>query len=706
MQASEGTQAKPIDIVSDIIYRDGESNIVYASGNVLVMYGSELIVAERVLYNTETEDLYAEGEVAYTRGDGSVFFGDKVRLNNLYLSGIILNFRGRFGGTSSIAAKSAEVIGKDRIVMESMVYTPCRICKENFFKDKPLWQIRTNRSVYDKKDEKIEHKDAVLEVAGIPVMYSPYVATPGPGAKRRSGFLLPKYSGSSITGQRIHTVYYWNIAQDRDATFGINLNPFDSRHTVYDLEYRQKFKHGHYKIFSTLNYGDKLRADGSKVANQRMWKGHYDFSGYSELGSGIITLESRAVLDPAKTYLKQYKITEDNVLKTDAHFRSIKEDQFYSVRGLFFQDLRPSESPKTTAQVLPVLQYNKNYQLSQSVRGDFLINYTNLTRREGSRYNRLVSEGKLSNRYITSAGFVLDNSASVRCDLYYKTFKAIAQNTQYAEDILDGSKQIGRVNPEFVTTAHIPLSGSSVVLDPILQIIASPLQKNMYKVANADSRHPELSAYNLFSTNRYTGFDRMETGTRFNYGVLADFHNDLFWNANLILGQSYRIHKDPALSKFSGLYRNFSDYVATVNFTPITNLGLRSSSRFDSRNFSLNMQGIGMTYSAKKFLINTEYLYISKKVLADEKNKFINSQEVMFSTSWNIHRDWWINLETRSKLGKRQSSVASNFIKNSIKVQNINECLSTEFSVTRDYTKTKNLRPETVFIFKVSVPIF
>ena len=61
------------------------------------------------------------------------------------------------------------------------------------------------------------------------------------------------------------------------------------------------------------------------------------------------------------------------------------------------------------------------------------------------------------------------------------------------------------------------------LIEPIVQGVISPDGGNSYNIPNEDSRDLEFDHTNLFSTNRFTGLDRVETGRRINYGVRLGF---------------------------------------------------------------------------------------------------------------------------------------------------------------------------------------
>ena len=64
------------------------------------------------------------------------------------------------------------------------VYSTCNLCAKNP-NAPPLWDIRARSAVQDVEHKMIEYHDAVVEMYGIPVLYTPYLSHPDPSAEAR-----------------------------------------------------------------------------------------------------------------------------------------------------------------------------------------------------------------------------------------------------------------------------------------------------------------------------------------------------------------------------------------------------------------------------------------------------------------------------------------------------------------------------------------
>jgi LPS-assembly protein len=713
--ATDPTQS--YDIEADYVFHDKQKDLIYANGHVVVNHADQMMLADYAIYTPANQSLYASGNVAIRRFDGSMFFGDVVRLDKQWDRGTISNFRARLSAHSNIAAKAAEVMNDNQIALHHMVYSACKLCDDNFIPGVPLWQVRSESSVLSKNEEVIRHKNAKLEAFGVPVFYAPYFWTPAPGAKRKSGFLFPIMSFSSIQGASVYVPFYWNIAPNMDATIGAKMHNVGGRYDIIDMHVRYLGRRSYHDVKHSLNYGYKenkttFNKEGRHLNAHAEVESIYHTPSIAG-ASGMATLSSKAIFGGDKNYLRRNHISEDLVLNTDAHVRYFDHHQYYSVRGLYFQDLRPDSHNNTTAMLLPGFSYiNDNVAPSfKAFKPALQLHYSNVMRMQGMGYQRVVGIASANHRFISQNGLVLDSKASVRGDFYHTTFKpvTVASNYQWNTDSRIGA--FARHHPQINMMLHRPMlrriGDLGITLDPMLQAIASPHQKRSLQLENEDSHAPVLNGYNLFSENRYDGFDMIESGGRLNYGVVLDLASQQFKSMRLIAGQSYKRKRESFLDKFSGLDARFSDYVAEMIFKPKNNWAIGQSMRFDHRTAQVNLNEFSISYSANKMRFSMLYWAIAKGLLqSDPSSSQRSKQEVVFSPGYNFYREWWLDLQVHSRLGKKPNKVQNNLITNSLSLKNNNECLQTEFTIKRDYTKITHNKPETTYLIRISVPTF
>ena len=127
------------------------------------------------------------------------------------------------------------------------------------------------------------------------------------------------------------------------------------------------------------------------------------------------------------------------------------------------------------------------------------------------------------------------------------------------------------------------------VIEPIGQLIARPNEWMANKIPNEDSQSLVFDDTNLFSVNKFSGFDRVEGGTRANVGAKYSVTTDTGMSGNVLFGQSFHLSGVnsftqggmAAVGPQSGLDRAKSDYVGRVQFIPTSAYSFTTKARFD-----------------------------------------------------------------------------------------------------------------------------
>ncbi len=100
---------------------------------------------------------------------------------------------------------------------------------------------------------------------------------------------------------------------------------------------------------------------------------------------------------------------------------------------------------------------------------------------------------------------------------------------------------------------------------------------------------------NLFEWNKYSGYDRFETGVRANYGAQFTLDMDQHGYINALFGQSAQVAgvnsfdtPDAAnVGLESGLNTPLSNYVARVSYVPNGNYSFIAKAQFDEATWAL-----------------------------------------------------------------------------------------------------------------------
>ena len=144
----------------------------------------------------------------------------------------------------------------------------------------------------------------------------------------------------------------------------------------------------------------------------------------------------------------------------------------------------------------------------------------------------------------------------------------------------------------FVSTT----SWGTQTLTPIAQFIARPSEVIPDIQPNEDAQSLVFDETNLFAWNKFSGYDRIEGGTRLNYGLQYTANLANGGRANVIAGQSVQVAGQNSYTLYditntgmeSGLDKTLSNVVAAESLQPTAApITFISKQQFDNSNFQL-----------------------------------------------------------------------------------------------------------------------
>ncbi|MFN8912217.1 MAG: LPS-assembly protein LptD, partial [Alphaproteobacteria bacterium] len=355
------------------------------------------------------------------------------------------------------------------------------------------------------------------------------------------------------------------------------------------------------------------------------------------------------------------------------------------------------------------LYHSRKYKPIQGIDGGFTAHYTNLNRAQGLSYQRIVAENELKHKLVSDYGIIFTNRVALRGDIYQYNMERVVAQSSYISHFNPGNGYTGRFLPEYITEASYPLinrmENSTVIISPMIQGVVSPKLKKLKHIDNEDGQSPEISYSNLFSYNKFKGYDLVESGHRINYGIKGNIQSEYFQNLGFVFGQSLRAQKDTNFNEMSGLDGYQSDYVSKLFIEPTKSWYIHNESRIDNRNPKLNRNELFASYSDNHFVASLLHFYLGHNLI-DSLNANKYRQEIIPSLSYRFYKEWWIRGEFHRKIGKKRSEISTPMISSGLSLYNNNECLETMIRVTRDYTHLKDLRPSTTYKIDINVPVF
>lgn len=656
-------------ILADELQYDENTSVVTAIGNVEIERDGRILMADTVTYNQDTDTATAKGNVTLVDDTGSVLFFEEAEMTGDLKEGFAREVQVLLADKSRMAARLIRRRDGNINELRRAVYTACDLDCEG----DPVWQIKARKVIHDQDDQLMTYNDAWVELLGFPVFYTPYLAHPDPSADRRSGLLAPAVGGGSNLGFSFALPYYWNIAPDKDATFTPLYTSSAGRGATG--EYRQLFSEGEFRAFGSLVVDDNdsdedfrghIRARARWDINER-WRTGADLHLASD-----------------DTYLRRYDFDAPTWLTTNAFAERFGTQSYFAVNAYHFQRQRRSVAAGSTPLVAPLVEYSF---VGKPVRGGgyFTADASALAlyRDDGSDQTRLSTELGWHVPYISPMGDIYTLRATLRGDGYY------------VRDVVDPVTGAaftgfeGRAIPQLSFEWRYPLVNSNAVLtqqlEPIVQAVVSPIGQNPDTISNEDSRDFEFDDTNLFSEQRFTGYDRVEGGARINYGLRWSAFGETGKTLEAMVGQSYRFHKDDTFALESGLSGHFSDYVGRVTFRPWDSVDLSYRFRLDQSNFSPERSEVSAAVGTDLFRLGANYIFIKQSdPLTPE---FGDREELYAYFDTRLSKYWSLTGTHREDLGPGGGSIRS-----SIGIEYEDECFVFGLDIADDNTEDRDFQ--------------
>lgn len=618
----QSQEAPAILFSADEVDYNRELQTVTARGNVEISREGRILLADTVNYDRSQDVLTASGNVSITEPSGEVTFASYVEISGDFKNGIVKDIYVLLDENTRIAGSGARRSQGNFTEIAKAVYSPCKVCADEE-DSTPLWRIRAARVLHDANSKTVEYKDARLEVAGVPVLYTPYFQHPDPTVKRQSGLLAPSFGSTSYVGSYFSQPYYWAIDNSKDMTFTPTYTMDEG--PVLATEYRQRFDSGEMEL-----YGSTTRDSDDR------WQGHIDAEGRFDIDP-TWRWGFDAEQASQKTYLSRYGFGSPSVLTSNLFTEGFRDSSYTRMDGYYFQGLKSDDDRDTTPIVLPHMQFHG--QTEPAKYGSFTtldLDGLSLTREDGADSHRVSAKAGWALPYVGSMGDVTKLSLSVRSDNYMVSDVERDGKSDY-------SGYTGRILPLAAIDWQMPFVSDQgkyhQVITPIAMAAWSPNGGNPDEISNEDSQSFEFDDINLFSHDRFGGIDRAEDGFRTSYGLEWGVYGPEGGYTSAMFGQSYRANANDTFADGSGLDEHLSDYVGRVTVSPSRYLDLTYRYRLDNENLSARRNQVAATVGSMDTLrVNTTYVHFTDDAGSEEFNEreeFYFRADRQFSDFWS-----------------------------------------------------------------------
>ena len=587
LQTPSVESTDPMLLQADELIYDNENNRVMAKGDVEIYYGDYTLLADEVIYDRNSNTLAARGNVRIKDPDGAVITSNQMTLTDDFRDGFINALKLVTQDDTRIGAATATREAGNVTVFHNGWFTPCKPCEDHPSKA-PTWRIRSSKITHKKDQATITFNNAFFEFLGVPIIWVPYFQMADPTVKRKSGFLMPSYSHSDRLGNTATVPYYFALADNYDFTFA----PMYTEDAGILLQgvWRHRLSSGGYSV-ELAGVWDQGTFDSPTNGDFRgsiKTKGKFALNPYWALGWD-------ALIETDDTFRRFYNI--DSELRTDRvsqlYLEGLHDRNYFAARLYQTGSLLVTDSPDSQAAVLPLIDYD--YIVSRPIMGgelSFNSNVMSLTSNDGPDSSRLIVQSKWRRQFIDGMGQVYTPFAQLRGDIY-EINDYVPPGTTMEEN---GGKLRGNAiagaeyrYPFIATTGSV-----AHVFEPIAQIIVRPDSVgDQEDIPNEDALSLVFDDTILFQIDKFSGYDRIETGTRANVGVRYTAQLNSGAYARAVFGESFQLAGRNEFDEQSGLGTDRSDYVGGLYLQATSNLAFSAQTRFDHDTLDIERTDLG-----------------------------------------------------------------------------------------------------------------
>ncbi|WP_375681760.1 LPS-assembly protein LptD [Bartonella sp. CE47NXGY] len=706
----------PLLLSADELIYNRDENTVSAHGNVQIEYDGNKVVAQKIIYNQKTGRLIAQGNVEITQKDGNKIYSNQIDMTKDLGEGFVNALRIDTANNVHFSAQNATRKHNHITVFENATYTACEPCSYKPDRD-VLWKIKARKIIWNNSVKKIRFENSSFEVFGVPIIKFPNFEIYDPTVRRASGLLTPHFFYTDYLGMGIKNSYFWNLAPHYD--FTLSSTVYTQQGLLTEGEWRQRLKTGRYNIrFAHIYQMKPHRFDNDTIDAQHKnrymlaTKGDFRINSHWTYGWDILAQSDRH-------FSRAYKLENYNnpTQLSQIYLNGLAEKNYFDMRFYHFkvQDSILNdphyERHSRQAWVLPRIDYfftpdepiyngeltfHSNMQSVYRRHADFSSpdqngNPLNTVRLSGMAGNslRLTNELQWKKRFNTHNGLILTPLLSLRADII--TTNASENHTDYIENnVLSevrGSAIRGMATaglelryPFLITADH-----STHIIEPTAQIFIRNNEQYIGQIPNEDAQSFVFDATTLFQRDKFSGYDRVEGGTRANIGIRYSGSLNDNWSLYGLIGQSFHLAGKNSFAEkdfinvgtHSSLEAKRSDYVAMFGTTHKSGFSLETRGRFDKKTGKIRRSEIEASQKWQNFWAALQYAYIAKQPDYEYSQE---RQEISFQTGLKLADYWSINSNAGYDL------VSGTFIKRGISLSYMDEC----FGLTFGYQQVTN----------------
>lgn len=477
--------------------------------DVEIIRGGTTVNSDHATYWIEEDEVEASGNVRMTRF-GDRYTGDKMRFKMDSGQGYVTNPTYQMKANNAHGtADRIDFESQDRAIVSSGTYSTCE-------GPDPDWYLKSNTMSFDKGTDTGTANSAIIYFKDVPIIGTPYISFPLSDA-RKSGFLAPSIGSSSRGGLEIMAPYYFNIAPNRDFTLspryiarrGLLLGG-DARYLDHDYSGETKFEY--------LSNDQETQTDRYSISTTHRQR----LTPQASFGWNINAASDD---DYPSDFSQNLATSTERLLLRDVYFNYSGSFWTATARASNYQVLQDPDSPISRPyDRLPQLTWRGNQFDVGGFDWAATIQATNFWHPDYVRGDRFVINPSISYPIVRPSYFI-----TPKVSLTATSYNLENTGAQSNNGLTYGTNP-GYVAPTFsldsglIFEREASLFGNSMTqtLEPRLFYVKTPY-RDQRDTPIFDTGEADLSFAQIFSENRFVGYDRISDADQLTAAVVSRY---------------------------------------------------------------------------------------------------------------------------------------------------------------------------------------
>ncbi|MBI3019193.1 MAG: LPS-assembly protein LptD [Deltaproteobacteria bacterium] len=342
-QPKKTSQEEPLRFRAKRHFQDLTTGKITLEGEAVVSHGGSELKAGTVIIEKKKNELTATDNVFLNIPSEQTFIkAHQLKYNYKTKLGEMIQAEVK-SGFSRFRAKEIIKTGEKKYHIVKGYYSTCDV-KEDEMCPWQIWSYQADVTIGNYATA--EHP--VFLAGGVPVFYSPFIFFPVK-SERQTGFLLPEFGGSELSGFQLKNSLFLALGRSQDAT--ASLEYFSKRGFKEGLEYRYVLSDLSKGAFN--GYYVKDREFFKDFGYRERYAGTYDHQWYFTprfFNKAMVRMVSDD--DYVKDFAKDIEGRREAGLETKL-FQGLHLDNFaFNLEGIYYQSLLNTNPQGTNKDII------------------------------------------------------------------------------------------------------------------------------------------------------------------------------------------------------------------------------------------------------------------------------------------------------------------------------------------------------------------